>query len=146
MFKRFLVSFLFLAFLMCGVLQAHTFWTGDANDNLYCTPENWDNNVPEVNYTDYMAGLITIGDMEQGYIDDANLASPVIFDDCNAPYCCKLSVGRENVVPGTGLEIRGGTLRPIELIMGIKTGSSGKMHMTGGVVNMFDYSLSLIHI
>ena len=140
MFKRFLVSFLFLAFLMCGVLQAHTFWTGDANDNLYCTPENWDRGVPEANYTDYMTGLINVSDMNQGFIDDPDLNSPVIFDDCNAPYCAKLAIGRENVVPGTGLEIRGGTLRPIELIMGIKPGSSGKVHMTGGVVNMWDYS------
>jgi hypothetical protein len=46
----FLVSFLFAAFLSGSALDAgEILWDGDANDYMYCTPNNWDGNaVPEV--------------------------------------------------------------------------------------------------
>ena len=143
MFKRFLLSVLSAVFMLCGGLQAgEILWTGAAGDYMYCTPNNWDGNaVPEVNVLAWDTGEIGWGDLNDAFIDDPDLNSPVIIDDtCSPPPCAKLVVGGDSDVPGVGLEIRGGEFQTFELLMGYRPTGSGTVRMTGGIINMLDYS------
>jgi hypothetical protein len=141
--RCFLVSFLFVAFLSASALGAgEILWDGEAGDYMYCNPENWDTNaVPEVNVLAWETGAIGWGDLNDAFIDDPTLSSPVIIDDtCSPPPCAKLVVGGDSDVPGVGLEISGGEFQTFELLMGYRPTGSGTVHMTGGVINMLDYS------
>ena len=139
----FLVSFLFLVVLSGSAFGAgEILWDGKAGDYMYCNPENWDTNaVPEVNVLAWETGAIGWGDLNDAFIDDPYLASPVIIDDtCSPPPCAKLVVGGDSDVPGVGLEISGGEFQTFELLMGYRASGSGTVHMTGGIINMLDYS------
>ena len=139
----FLVNLLFVVVLSGSALHAaEILWDGEAGDYMYCTPNNWDGNtVPEVNILAWEAGEIGWGDLNDAFIDDVNLTSPVIIDGtCSPPPCAKIVVGGDSNVPGTGLEINGGLITPFELVIGYREDSVGKVVMNDGIFNMMDYS------
>jgi hypothetical protein len=109
-------------------------WTDAIGDHQWCNPGNWaDGFLPTVwdyNYFDE-------GDSVD--IDIPSMSHPAVISSGCESQASWVHVGLSTNV-GVGLEITGGYFHGFEIIMGSEEGSSGTVIMSGGVVELDNYS------